>query len=768
MADINDDQINALNDSIRELIEINKGLAAALGVDVKTKKTDNSEFGKKMAEANKSLDAMKNTVNAVTGTLGSLRNESGAQAYNKAIDSTAAGINKLGNYLSVLFPEFSLLIKTVQFATLSLAEYGKAVSKQADALYKSYQDLSAIGATTISGGLDEVFTNLQQFGYTVKQIGNLGALVKDSADNLAVLGGTVADGTAQFAEMSQAVRESAFGDHLRMMGFTIDSLNKGTANYLRLQAAQGELGNKTQEQLTEGAEQYLVQQDRLTKLTGASADEQAKLKESALSEERFGASIRLRERQAKEADIRGDHELASKLRKQNEDIQNVSVQVLKAGGKNLAQGMRDISTGFVTSPAARQFQIGFPRTAELIRKGADQITIANSMREEAVANEQKFDRLRAVGAADAVAGIGAEVAAMANLKDQTEANAKITHYQNDQAEAAAKNMTLMQVKQQHYQQALDRLVEIGIGPVTAAMNILAGAIETIGDLVEDILHPLDFLAGKTTHQLESKLRDATAAGDTARAKAIREEMAKGGGATSFDTAKSGGGGYTTGARGMQNASDVDKILSTIRAKESGGNYGAQAKGSSASGAYQYIDSTWQSLTKKFSIGAEFKKAKDAPKEIQDLIARKNVEEILAKNNGSLSAVANTWYTGNAQGKMSAQALAANNGLTAEKYASGWMNMFNKMGGPAVQTASTTPQAPIAAPTGSYSSSVSKPTDLTVPKDKTASTGETAMAANDPSMLHENLIGALKSGFAEMLRVQTAQLSVQKQQLKATS
>ena len=38
--------------------------------------------------------------------------------------------------------------------------------------------------------------------------------------------------------------------------------------------------------------------------------------------------------------------------------------------------------------------------------------------------------------------------------------------------------------------------------------------------------------------------------------------------------------------------DVAPILATIRTLESGGDYTARAAGSSASGAYQFIDSTW--------------------------------------------------------------------------------------------------------------------------------------------------------------------------------
>ncbi len=60
---------------------------------------------------------------------------------------------------------------------------------------------------------------------------------------------------------------------------------------------------------------------------------------------------------------------------------------------------------------------------------------------------------------------------------------------------------------------------------------------------------------------------------------------------------------------QQSSPDVDQILSTIRQVESSNNYGAQAKGSSASGAYQFIDSTWQASTKKFGLGTEYARAR---------------------------------------------------------------------------------------------------------------------------------------------------------------
>ena len=44
--------------------------------------------------------------------------------------------------------------------------------------------------------------------------------------------------------------------------------------------------------------------------------------------------------------------------------------------------------------------------------------------------------------------------------------------------------------------------------------------------------------------------------------------------------------------GCAASGDVAPILATIRTLESGGDYTARAAGSSASGAYQFIDSTW--------------------------------------------------------------------------------------------------------------------------------------------------------------------------------
>jgi Transglycosylase-like domain len=127
---------------------------------------------------------------------------------------------------------------------------------------------------------------------------------------------------------------------------------------------------------------------------------------------------------------------------------------------------------------------------------------------------------------------------------------------------------------------------------------------------------------------------------------------------------------------------VEAILATIRQKESGGNYTVKnpKPGQTASGGYQFINSTWRSLTKKYGVGTQYKSAKDAPPEVQDAVARAHVKEILANNNNDVTKVPLVWYTGNAQGKISQEAIDINNGLTPAKYQAMWMKSYNKNAG----------------------------------------------------------------------------------------
>jgi hypothetical protein len=93
----------------------------------------------------------------------------------------------------------------------------------------------------------------------------------------------------------------------------------------------------------------------------------------------------------------------------------------------------------------------------------------------------------------------------------------------------------------------------------------------------------------------------------------------------------GGNGGTTAAA----CGELSVILDTIRTIESGGDYMAPKNRGGASGAYQYIDSTWADYE-------GYESAYLAPPEIQDARAAADVQAILTRY-GDVAFVPVIWY-----------------------------------------------------------------------------------------------------------------------------
>lgn len=92
------------------------------------------------------------------------------------------------------------------------------------------------------------------------------------------------------------------------------------------------------------------------------------------------------------------------------------------------------------------------------------------------------------------------------------------------------------------------------------------------------------------------------------------------------------------------AIQLEEILAAIRQRESGNNYQAKAPKSSASGAYQFVDSTWQGLLKRYDLTGP-SSARDATPQLQDYVAGRYIADILKSHGGDLRAVPAVWYTG---------------------------------------------------------------------------------------------------------------------------
>ena len=125
-------------------------------------------------------------------------------------------------------------------------------------------------------------------------------------------------------------------------------------------------------------------------------------------------------------------------------------------------------------------------------------------------------------------------------------------------------------------------------------------------------------------------------------------------------------------------SETAVILDTIRTVESGGDYQAQAPTSTASGAYQYIDSTWRSQAAALGVDVElYPTARSAPPDIQDRVAAANVTAILHDHDSDVTVVPVVWYLPAALDDPALMdQVPAGNTLTIRQYQTLWIDTYN--------------------------------------------------------------------------------------------
>lgn len=140
---------------------------------------------------------------------------------------------------------------------------------------------------------------------------------------------------------------------------------------------------------------------------------------------------------------------------------------------------------------------------------------------------------------------------------------------------------------------------------------------------------------------------------------------------SFSTGISGIGDLTSAGVPVE----IARALATIRAMESGGNYTARNPSSSASGAYQFLASTWANY-------GGYPAAWLAPKSVQDAKAMANVLAILAKYGGVLEAIPAAWYTGSyrGHGHLDYNPGGKGNRLSVQEYVNRWLAKYASVPG----------------------------------------------------------------------------------------
>jgi len=143
-------------------------------------------------------------------------------------------------------------------------------------------------------------------------------------------------------------------------------------------------------------------------------------------------------------------------------------------------------------------------------------------------------------------------------------------------------------------------------------------------------------------------------------------------------ALAGGGAQPSSVCGMPG--DVAGALATIRQLESGNDYTVQAAKASASGAYQFLDSSWRTWSARAGYPALYPRAYLAPPHVQDAAAAAYVQAILDQWHDVAYIPVNWYYPAAADNPALMDivpAPEAGNRLTVRQYQIRWLALYHE-------------------------------------------------------------------------------------------
>lgn len=135
-----------------------------------------------------------------------------------------------------------------------------------DSQVDQFRELSAVGA---SFG-NNMFEITRIAGEAAIPQRDFAELLSTQSASLRLFGNSVNSGARNFASMSKELRQGGLGPRLMAMGFTTQELNENLISYNEMMTVSGRRRFMSDQDLIQGAQQYSVELDKISKLTGKS------------------------------------------------------------------------------------------------------------------------------------------------------------------------------------------------------------------------------------------------------------------------------------------------------------------------------------------------------------------------------------------------------------------------------------------------------------------------------------------------------------------
>jgi LAS superfamily LD-carboxypeptidase LdcB len=245
-----------------------------------------AKLGGNTTTAYKALQGYTQKLVGATGSLGGMaRAVADGEGSFKSLGSSITGLTGMIGTLASAIP---LVGGAAKALAEGVGQAAKFVLDQLDTMAKNYQTLGDASA----GATDGVDGLLRQFN----QLGNyslpaFAKSVKVNTVGLSALNGTAAAGAEQLSKVAGALTTGDTAQRFLKLGMSLDAVGDATTEFLSSSARYGILQGNTTEELTKKTQNYIIEVDKIARLTGQTREAQQKEAQKSLVDARFRAKI---------------------------------------------------------------------------------------------------------------------------------------------------------------------------------------------------------------------------------------------------------------------------------------------------------------------------------------------------------------------------------------------------------------------------------------------------------------------------------------------
>lgn len=383
--------LESLRESIEEVADAGEKAALTKELERKESQAKSAQYNRLIVDSAMSLanglatagiNITKSVINSYQSNASSFQTAgdvltAGFDATNQTVKGFASAASTAGAGLMFLGPKGIAAGLALQgIATVAtflsekftdLAKFGINVAvKELENTTKNFAAASAAGAL-FSQGMGEMRRSATDAGLTQEQFAKVTA---DNAATFAMFGGTVGGGAQKFAQINKQM--GVYQTGLIKLGYSIEDIADGTAQYMALQAASGRGQRTDYANLARETDAYLTNLRVITAFTGEDAKKaQARARDASTQ---LAVDQRIRE-----MELAGD----TQARQRFED----TVKLLPESYKKAFQQMFEFGT--ITDPALAAAIMNNREAMDLLTRSVENAKDKNVSATEAVARFQK-------------------------------------------------------------------------------------------------------------------------------------------------------------------------------------------------------------------------------------------------------------------------------------------------------------------------------------------------------------------------------------------